>query len=204
MYDIDMVYYIVGAGEFAREKFDPTSEDVVIAADAGILYTGGREDYAIGDWDSAGDIPKNVKCRTLPVCKDFTDLGEAVDYALEQGAQKIRLFGAGGGRTDHYLANLGYVAYLAEKGKDVAMVCPDCTISGLTAGGIKEVEKKGTVFSVIAARDKVRISISGARYNLDNSVMPASNPGLGISNVAENGNTAVTVHEGTVLVIEND
>lgn len=37
-----MKYYIVGASDFAREKFKPEEDAFVIAADAGVLYTGER------------------------------------------------------------------------------------------------------------------------------------------------------------------
>ena len=203
MYYIRMKYYIVGAGEFAKEKFCPNTEDVVIAADAGILYTGTRADFAIGDWDSLHGCPKDIETLTLPVMKDYTDTGEAVDYALKNGAREIVLFGAGGGRLDHCLANLQYLAWLAERKVEASMVCPDCTIYAM-AQGERDFFCKGKTLSVIPMRDNVTVSISGVRYPLDKRVLPKDNPGLGVSNVVTGECAHIIVHEGVVLVIVND
>lgn len=203
MYYILMTYYIVGAGEFAKEKFCPDKDDVVIAADAGILYTGNRADFAIGDWDSLHGCPKDVETLTLPVMKDYTDTGEAVDYALKNGAREIVLFGAGGGRLDHSLANLQYLAWLAERKVEASMVCPDCTIYAMAQGG-RDFFCTGKTLSVIPMRDNVTVSISGVRYPLDKRVLPKDNPGLGVSNVVTEECAHIIVHEGVVLVIVND
>ena len=181
MYYIRMKYYIVGAGEFAKEKFCPDKDDVVIAADAGILYTGNRADFAIGDWDSLHGCPKDVKTLTLPVMKDYTDTGEAVDY----------------------LANLQYLAWLAERKVEASMVCPDCTIYAMAQGG-RDFFCKGKTLSVIPMRDNVTVSISGVRYPLDKRVLPKDNPGLGVSNVVTEECAHIIVHKGVVLVIVND
>ena len=198
-----MKYYIVGAGEFAQEKFKPEKDDVVIAADAGVAYAGARADIAVGDWDSLHRIPQNVKTVTLPVAKDFTDTGEAVNIALARGAEEIVMFGAGGGRADHYLANLQYLAMLADRGVRASMVCPDCTIFAMAAGE-RDFAGRGRIISLIPMRERVTVSISGVKYPLKKRLMPADNPGLGVSNVIEKNSAHVAVHEGVVLVIVND
>lgn len=198
-----MKYYIVGASDFAREKFKPEEDAFVIAADAGVLYTGERADLAIGDWDSLFRVPEGVKTVTLPVAKDHTDTGEAIDYALSRGAEEIVLFGASGGRTDHYLANLQYLVTIADAGVKASMVCPDCVIYAM-AEGEREFEGRGKTLSLIPMRERVEVSISGVRYPLKKKLMPSDNPGLGVSNVIEEKCARVTVREGIVLVIVND
>ncbi len=49
-----------------------------------------------------------------PAEKDQTDTDIALEWALEQQATKIRLFGATGGRLDHLFGNV----QLLFKGKD--------------------------------------------------------------------------------------
>lgn len=203
LYYIRMKYYIVGASEFAEEKFHPEDDAVVIAADAGMKYVGKRADLAIGDWDSLHRYPENVQAVTLPVVKDYTDTGEAVDHALNHDATEIVMFGTSGGRVDHYLANLQYLVMIADRGVKASMVCPDCTIYAM-AEGEREFYGKGSIISVIPMRERVVVSISGVQYPLKKHLMPEDNPGLGVSNVIEAECARITVHEGIVLVIVND
>lgn len=203
MYYILMKYYIVGASEFAREKFHPEDDAVVIAADAGVKYVGERADLAIGDWDSLHSFPSNIKAVTLPVVKDYTDTGEAVDHALQHGATEIVMFGTSGGRVDHYLANLQYLVMIADRGVKASMVCPDCTIYAM-AEGEREFYGKGKTLSIIPMRERVTVSVSGVQYPLKKHLMPEDNPGLGVSNMIWEKCARVTIHEGIVLVILND
>ena len=58
----DKICYVVGAGENYGLDFQPTKEDFVIAADAGLCYLdkqGIRADLVIGDFDTLKCIPKH-------------------------------------------------------------------------------------------------------------------------------------------------
>ncbi len=198
------VYYIVGSGDFARDKFAPREGDTVIAADGGYAYVSDRADYVVGDWDSLGERPEGIACITLPVNKDITDLGYAISLALESGADEIALFGADGGRIDHYLANLQYAVHIAERGVKCALYCRDSVIYALAAGRAAIEGKPGTLMSLIPMRGDTVVSIEGAEYPLDRRLMPVDNPGLGVSNVLKRAKAYVTVHEGAGLVIKYD
>lgn len=67
---------------------------------------------AFGDFDSVTadelkEIEKHVHdLKKFKAEKDETDMELALNWALRQRPEKIRLFGATGGRLDHFLANV--------------------------------------------------------------------------------------------------
>ena len=62
------ICYIVGAGEDCRIDFIPTTDDFVIAADAGLRYLEQAEintDLVIGDFDTLNAIPQHPNVISL-------------------------------------------------------------------------------------------------------------------------------------------
>ena len=102
--------YIFSAGDRTPADFQKDDSDLVIAADAGLLYARGASfepDVIIGDFDSLGYEPDGKNVVTLPVRKDVTDTRYAVEYAMNAGYKKIRIYGGlGGERLDHSLSNI--------------------------------------------------------------------------------------------------
>ena len=81
----------------------------VIAADAGYLRAlerGIRPDLLVGDLDSLGHAPTGVEVVTVPVEKDFSDGELGVRQAALRGISSLEIYGAIGGRPDHFLYNL--------------------------------------------------------------------------------------------------
>jgi thiamine pyrophosphokinase len=87
----------------------------VIAADSGLehAHAAGRAvDLVVGDFDSVDPVTlaraeaAGIPIETHPVDKDYTDLELALVAALRVGRPNLILVGIGGGRIDHYLANL--------------------------------------------------------------------------------------------------
>lgn len=86
--------------------------DLIVAADSGLdsaHKAGLRIDLAVGDFDSLSDrslldILDPGRVREFPAAKDETDTEIAIRAALERGASRLLLAGAGGGRLDHTLA----------------------------------------------------------------------------------------------------
>ena len=85
-----------------------------VAADSGAQAAqawGVSLDAWIGDGDSLVrplDLEPN-RLTLLPRDKDLTDTEAAVRLALQRGAERLILLGGGGGRMDHWLANLSLV-----------------------------------------------------------------------------------------------
>ncbi|KON89137.1 thiamine pyrophosphokinase [Sporosarcina globispora] len=91
------------------------SADVWIGVDRGVLtliQNGILPKMAFGDFDSVSNeelmvIEEKVKeLNRFKPEKDETDMELALNWALGQNPEKVRLFGATGGRLDHLFANI--------------------------------------------------------------------------------------------------
>ena len=117
-----MACYIFGAGDFDGLEERPGAEDYVIAADGG--YTACRRagvepQLLLGDFDSLAEVPALPHVERVPVEKDDTDMILAVKRGLERGETLFHLYGGmGGQRTDHTVANLQALLYLADHGAE--------------------------------------------------------------------------------------
>ena len=89
--------------------------DVVIAADSGLAHAraaGVHVDVVVGDLDSVDPVALDAavadgaSVERHPAAKDATDLELALDTALARDVTHIHVLGAGGGRFDHFLANI--------------------------------------------------------------------------------------------------
>jgi thiamine pyrophosphokinase len=92
-----------------------SGESSWIGVDRGVytlLSKGIKPLYAFGDFDSLSekelaDVEKVItNLHKYKPEKDETDLELALDWAIAQKPQEIRIFGATGGRLDHFLANV--------------------------------------------------------------------------------------------------
>lgn len=121
------ICYVVGAGDCLGLEFQPTSEDLVIAADAGLQYleqSGITADLIIGDFDTLENAPAGTNVITLSCEKDDTDMLAAVREGIKAGYTEFHLYGGTGGRIDHTIANLQVLAYLSENGWKGYLHCP--------------------------------------------------------------------------------
>lgn len=121
------ICYVVGAGDCLGLEFQPTSEDLVIAADAGLRYleqSGITADLIIGDFDTLENAPAGTNVITLSCEKDDTDMLAAVREGIKAGYTEFHLYGGTGGRIDHTIANLQVLAYLSENGWKGYLHCP--------------------------------------------------------------------------------
>ena len=124
------ICYIVGAGEFNARDFCPQEDDFVIAADGGLrplLDMGCRPDLLMGDLDSLGSftLPADIPLERFPVEKDDTDTGIALAHGWEMGYRTFHLYGCGGGRIDHLLANFQSMGRYAQRGASIRLVAGD-------------------------------------------------------------------------------
>ena len=122
------ICYIFGSLDVSEFKHKIKSEDLVIAADAGLKNTEKfniTPDYIVGDFDSLEYTPKGTNVIKHPVKKDETDTILAVDVAFKKGYENFIIFGCLGGRLDQTVASIQTASYIAEKGGNAVFIDGD-------------------------------------------------------------------------------
>ncbi len=193
--------YIVCALD-TQLDFEPDKTDLVIGADRGCQILASckkRIDLAVGDFDS-GDIPTNTEVIKYPVKKDETDGAIAIKHALENGYNKIRMYGAIGGLLDHTIAIVSTMCHYAENGVDIALIDGENVIFALHNGKINfSAEAKGRI-SVFSHTDKsFGVYEKGLLYTLDNYTLD-NKTSLGSGNSFIGEKAEISVKEGTLLI----
>ena len=106
---------IIANGNLAHSKIELNEAEILIAANGGgrhCLKMGLNPKVVIGDFDSLTENElaeldsRGAALIRYPADKDETDLELALNYALEQGASEIWLYGLLGGRWDMTISNL--------------------------------------------------------------------------------------------------
>ena len=197
------VCYIFAALETKTLSYIPNKQDYVIAADKGLdnlKKIGIKPDVIIGDFDSLGFVPSGENIKRLPVEKDDTDVGFAVNYAFELGYKEFVIYGAIGGLLDHTVANLQLSAYISSKGGKSVFVGDNVFVTSITNDTLKISNGKGRL-SVFALSDKAEgVFLSGLKYPLENAVIENTFP-IGVSNEFTDKSAKIAVKNGTLLIV---
>lgn len=202
---------VIAAGERSEVRPSPEEHfDLVIAADGGLDYAqslGIKVDAVVGDLDSASSEALDairaagVEIEGHPAEKDHTDLELALERAISEHPDQIRVLGASGGRPDHWLTNLCLLAAAAQRGPRV-----EADIDGWTA----TVVVPGTPYAAAAATgepvslvpiggDARGVATEGLTYELRAEDLAWSGS-RGISNVASGEKVRVEVESGALLL----
>ena len=194
--------YIVGAGDFTARDFHPAKGDLVIAADGGadsLAAHGLRPHLLIGDMDSVIAAP-NVPRIKFPKIKNDTDLSLAIKVGIKIGYRSFHLYGIGGGRPDHFYANLQLMAMFSAMGLALHAVLPECDIWSVTNGTLLVPSHVGQTVSVFCPDGLAKgVTMSGLFYPLQDAVLSARFP-LGVSNEAVSKQIKISVRQGTLIV----
>lgn len=152
----------------------------VIAADSGMRHAaplGLTPELWTGDFDSVeeglrafhADIPMEI----FPAEKDQTDGEIAVEAALSRGARELVLVGAfGGERADHAYLHLAAAMRLAEAGTSCLLTSGLQEGMPLMPGKTGFDYEDGTPFSVLAFSDLAGLTLSGAKWPLEDRFVP--------------------------------
>lgn len=196
--------YIIAAGEGVNFKLSKSAEDLIIAADGGLLALekmGITPDIILGDFDSLNFVPKGENVIKLPIKKDDTDTLAAVKIALEKGFRHIFIYGGTGGRTDHTVANIQTLSYIAEKGAKGYIISDREIFTVISDSSISFKSKAKGIISVFSLSDTAKgVSIKGLSFELLNATLKNSFP-IGVSNSFKGEEAFVSVRKGTLLII---
>ena len=200
--------HIVGAADFAAERFKPAEHDLVIAADAGLLALskiGYKPDMILGDFDSLGYTPEGDEVLLHPVHKDDTDSMLAMREAMDRGYRDFIFHGCTGGRRfDHTVANLQTLAYAAEHDIRASIYAPGFTVEAIHEQALRFDPRYVGDLSVFAHGGLTHgVWLSGLEYPLYNATLDCSMP-LGVSNSFIGKPASVRVNKGTLIVIWQD
>lgn len=198
------ICYIVGAGENYGLDFTPTSNDFVIAADAGIRYLeqcGITADLVIGDFDSLKHAPTHPNMKILNAEKDDTDMLSAVREGIEAGYTNFHIYCGTGGRIDHTIANLQLLAHLSQNNMQGFLYGKDSLITAITNRKLSFDPIPSGYISVFSYTEKSEgVYLHGLKYKLENAVLTNTFP-LGVSNEFIGKESSVSVAAGTLLIV---
>lgn len=203
------VCYIAGAGDFTARNLVLRDGDLLIAADGGydaLLAQGLTPHILLGDFDSLPHppdaLPSKTRLMRFPVEKDDTDTGLALKVAWDMGFRQFALYGCGGGRADHFLANLQTMGRYAQMGADIRLVDPHFDVFALHNGVLTLPPRPlGALVSVFCHGNCARgVTMTGLQYPLENASLTCDYP-LGVSNHYAAETARVSVAEGTLLVL---
>ena len=200
------ICYIVAAGEMAYPFAQPTENDLIIAADAGYLHLEGlgiEPDILLGDFDSM-ELPEGRQALVYPVRKDDTDTMLAVRLGFEKGYNEFVIYGAlGGERTDHSIANIQSLGFIAEHGGRGTLVGDGELFTLIRDGEIVITAEKDKTISVFAYAGKAEgVTIEGSQYDVKNAELSPFFP-LGVSNKFKETRVKIKVENGCLLIAYN-
>lgn len=197
------VCYVVGAGECKELNIEKKSDDILIAADAGLKHlekAGVKPDYIIGDFDSLGKNPEGDNVTVLKPEKDITDMQAAVDKGIESGFESFVLYGATGGRFDHTLANIQLIASLASRGFEACIIDGKTVTRAICNSRIDFSDEYSGYISVFAHSDICTgVTINGLKYELENAEFK-NIFALGVSNEFIGKESFISVENGILIV----
>ena len=195
---------IFGAGEYDAQIPIKSTDQLVIAADAGYercVKCGFIPDIVVGDFDSLCKVPDLSNMIQLPVEKDMTDMDAAVAIALEKGCKAMHLYGGMGGRPDHTLANYSLIARLSRQGVEAHLYGEGYVVTAVTDGTLTLTGGRGETVSVFSWTDTSEgVTLRGLKYPLENATLTGTFA-LGVSNSFAEETAVISVARGTLLVM---
>jgi thiamine pyrophosphokinase len=185
-----------------------------MAADRGLFYAeqaGLMPHYILGDFDSLPKgildkyLDKDIKIRTYPPEKDYTDTHLALLWAVEEGAEMVTIVGGMGSRFDHSFANIGLLSMLLEQGVKGEILDPHNRIFMMDkehSGDVRIQKQKDCeeYISLIPYTEKVTgITLKGFKYPLEKETLRIG-ISRGISNELEEEEGLISIEEGILIV----
>ncbi|TKC18620.1 thiamine diphosphokinase [Robertmurraya kyonggiensis] len=191
------------------------NEVVWVGVDRGVftlLSHGIEPQMAFGDFDSVNEeelqfIHTKVKSvRIYKSEKDEPDMELALTWAIEQKPERIRLFGATGGRLDHFLANVQLLLRpLIEESPILIEIIDHQNLLYAVRPGTHQIKKdeQKKYISFLPIQGAVEnLTLAGFKYPLKDRHIPPTST-LCISNELIDDCGTFSFTEGILLVIRS-
>lgn len=195
---------ICGAPCTDTDKVKSLAKGYIIAADKGLDYclkAGITPELAVGDFDSAeNSVPPELECVRVSPIKDDTDAALAAGLAVERGYSELRFLCALGGRFDHTFANIQLIYKLKNSGIRAELYGDSEKAYFLSSESVR-IPKNGGFLSVFSYGESAEISEEGVKYPLEHKII-TNDFALGVSNEITAEYAVITVHSGSVLIVE--
>jgi thiamine pyrophosphokinase len=138
--------------------------------------------------------------------KDETDLELALNWAIDQNPTEIRIFGASGGRLDHFFANVQLLIkpILANQSMNIYLI-DRRNIIFLTGPGTYNISKdsiKKYISFVPVTMDVTNLTLKGFKYPLNNCHISLGST-LCISNELVDDVGTFSFSEGILIVVRS-
>ena len=174
-----------------------------IAADAGYLRAmerGIRPDLIVGDFDSLGGVPSGVEIVSAPVEKDYSDGELGVRQAALRNVSCLEIYGAIGGRPDHFLYNLHLLKLAYDLGIR-AVIRGDRSDIYYTESTLLLDVSVGDTLSLVPFTESAHILKATGLYYSAEGVTLTKRDTLGLSNRCTEERVYLSVEQGGVLAI---
>ncbi len=189
--------------------------DIWIGVDRGVLTLlsfGIHPSIAFGDFDSVSDkelamIEERISdLKRYQPEKDETDMELALNWAIKQKPDFIRVFGATGGRLDHFLANIQLLVrpFLQDEDTQIEII-DQSNIIYLKGPGIHEI-RRNLQFKYISfiplSQEITGLTLNGFKYPLKDRHIPMGST-LCISNELINDIGNFSFSKGIIMVVRS-
>ncbi|OHP07462.1 thiamine diphosphokinase [Staphylococcus sp. HMSC058E03] len=166
--------------------------------------------YSVGDFDSVSEHERQQLIEKLDIHpvkaeKDDTDLALGVEQAVAHGYTDIFIYGATGGRLDHFMGALQILLkkHYRRHGIAIKMVDAQNVIQLLEMGRHKIAKDEHFPYiSFIPVNGEVVLSLEGFKYNLERRQLEIGST-LTISNEINHPYAWIDIHQEQVLQIRS-
>ncbi len=193
-----------------------SDEDLWIGVDRGVftlLSRGIKPIHAFGDFDSVTAdelliIEENIEdLQKFKPEKDETDMELALVWALQQSPEKIRIFGATGGRLDHFFANIQLLMkpLLNDYFVPIEIIDRKNIIFLRNSGNysVKKMASMQYISFIPMTTDIPDLTLEGFKYPLNNRYIPLGST-LCISNELIHDNGHFSFSAGILLIVRSN
>lgn len=186
-----------------------------VGIDRGVFYllnSGIKPSAAFGDFDSVteaelAEIEKTVSdLNKYKPEKDETDMELALNWALEQEPESIRVFGATGGRLDHLMANIQLLVKPLQDSSSIHIEIIDTKnilyVKGPGSYTVSKLDEFKYISFLPVSPAVSGMTLENFKYPLKDCHIPIGST-LCISNELIRGHGTFSFSEGILLVVRS-